>query len=108
MSIHLKEALKPITLKEADEDQSSLLNEIMDFRKKTRSRNPEKKQEKKDILKNLYALFEGRKRVLGTFESKIFPIKIEGTGFSNRISDNSDLQILTPKQMLQRLPIARA
>ena len=108
MSIHLKEALKPITLKEADEDQSSLLNEIMDFRKKTRSRNPEKKQEKKDILKNLYALFEGRKRVLDTFESKIFPIKIEGTGFSNRISDNSDLQILTPKQMLQRLPIARA
>ena len=53
----------------------------MDFKKYARPQNPEKKQEKKNILKNLYALSEGRKRVLGAFDSKIFPIKIEGTGF---------------------------
>ena len=44
-----------ITFKKADEDQSSWLVEIMDLKKKTRPQNPEKRQEKKDILKNLYA-----------------------------------------------------
>ena len=97
-----------ITLKEADEDQSSLLDEIMNFTKKTKPQNPEKKQEKKDILKNLYELFEGRERVLDGFESKILPIKIEGTGCSDKISNHSNLKILTPKQMLQRLPITLA
>ena len=38
---------------------------------------------KKDILKNLYALCDGRERVLDVTESKIFPIKTEGTGFSD-------------------------
>ena len=32
----------------------------MDFKKKPRPQNPEKKQEKKDILKNLYTPFEGK------------------------------------------------
>ena len=47
-------------------------------------------------------------RVLDAFESKTFPIKIEGTGFSNKVSNHSNLKILTPKKMLQRLPIAFA
>ena len=80
----------------------------MNFKKKTRPQNPEKKQEKKYILKNLYALFEGRKRVLDAFESKKFSIKIESTGFSDKVSNHSSLKVLTPKQMLQRLPIALA
>ena len=41
-----------IALKETNEDQGSLLVEIMNFKKKTKPRNPEKKQEKIDILKN--------------------------------------------------------
>ena len=41
-----------ITLKEADEDQASSLNEIMNFRHKTKPQDQEKKQEKKDVLKN--------------------------------------------------------
>ena len=53
-----------ITLKEADKDQSSLLVEIMNFKKKTKLKNPEKKLEKKDVLKNLYEIFAGRERVL--------------------------------------------
>ena len=78
----------------------------MDFNKKTKPQNLEKKQVKKDILKNLYVLFESRERVLDAFESKIFPIKNEGTGFSDKVSKHSKLKILTPKQILQRLTIA--
>ena len=60
---------------------------------------------KKKKRPQLYALFERRERVLDAFESKIFPIKIEGAGLLDQVSDNSNLKILTPKQMLQRLPI---
>ena len=70
-------------LKEADEDQSSLVVEIMNFKKKNKtSKSRERRREKKNhILKNLYAPFEGGETVLDAFESKIFPIQIEGTGF---------------------------
>ena len=44
--------------------------------------------------------------VFNSFKSKIFLIKSAGTGLFN--TDNSKLKILTPKQMLQRLPIALA
>ena len=92
-----------INLKEADEDQSTLIVEIMNFTSKTRPQGPEKKQIKKDILKNLYTLFDGREIVLDAFEYKIFPTKIKSTSFLD--FDNSSFKILTPKQMLQRLPI---
>ena len=49
-----------ITLKEADKNKSSLLVEIMNFKNKTKPQNPEKKQKKKDILKNSYTLFDGK------------------------------------------------
>ena len=44
--------------------------------------------------------------VLNAFRSKIFLRKLEGSVIF--ISDHSKLKILTPKQMLQRLPIALA
>ena len=50
----------------------------------------------------MYSLFEGTERVLNAFHSKIFPIKTKGSCFS----DHSNIKILTPKQMLQKLPIA--
>ena len=84
------------------------MSEIMDFKKKKKPQNSDEKQKKRDILKSLYALFEGRERVLDAFESKISPIKVERTGFSDKVSDHSNLKILTTKQMLQRLPIALA
>ena len=66
-----------ITLKEADEDQSSLLSEIINFRDKTKPRGEKKKKkkEKEDVLKNLYNFYEGREKVLNAFKSKIFPKK---------------------------------
>ena len=54
----------------------------------------------------MYALFKGRESVLDAFESKTFPIKTKGTGYLDY--KNFNLKTLTPKQMLQRLPIALA
>ena len=95
-----------ITIEEANEYQTDLLAEIMNFRKNTKPRSQEKKQEKEIVLKNLYNFFEGREKILDAFESKIFSIKSKGAGILS--SDHSKLKVLTPKQMLQRLPIALA
>ena len=95
-----------ITIKEADEYQADLLTEILNFRKNTKPRSQEKKQEKEIVLKNLYNFFEGREKILDAFESKIFLTKSKGAGILN--PDHSKLKILTHKQMLQRLPIALA
>ena len=75
------------TLKEADNGQSNLSVEIMNFKKNTKPQ-------------------EDKERVLIAFESIIFPIKTEGLGYLD--SKHPNLKILTPKQMLQRLPIALA
>ena len=48
-------------------------------------------------MKNAYALHEGRVLILKAFESGIFPTKT---------TRGKELKILTPKQMIQRLPIA--
>ena len=95
-----------ITLKEADEDQVNLVNEIRNFRDKTKRRGERKKQEKEDVLKNLYNFYEGREKVLNAFASKIFPIKTKGTGYLKY--KPSSFKILTPNQMLKRLPIVLA
>ena len=52
------------------------------------------------------SFFEARESVLNGFTSKMFLIKSKGSGILN--IDRSKLKILTPKQMLQRLPIALA
>ena len=95
-----------ITIEEADKHQTHLLVEIMNFRKNTKPRSQEKKREKEIVLQNLHNFFEGREKILDAFESKIFSIKSKGSGILN--PDHSKLKILTPKQMLQRLPIALA
>ena len=95
-----------ITIKEVDEYQADLSLEIMNFRKNTKPRSREKKQETEIVLKNLYNLFGGREKVLAAFESKIFLTNSKGAGFLNL--DRSKLILLTPKQMFQRLPIALA
>ena len=59
-------------------------------------------------IKVVYYYFDDRETVLDAFENKIFPIKIEGTGFSDKVLDHFSLKVLTRKQMLQRLPIAFA
>ena len=78
----------------------------MNFRKNTKPKSEEKKQENEIVLENLYNFFEGREKLLDAFESKIFSIKSKGAGILNL--NHSKLKILTPKQMLQRLQIALA
>ena len=94
------------TLEDADEHQINLLVEIMNFKKNTKPRSPEKKREKEIVLKNLYNFWEGRKKILDAFESKVFLTKSKGSGFLN--FDRSKVKILTTKQMLQRLPTTLA
>ena len=54
---------------------------------------------KRNVLNTAKDLYECRELVISTFKSGLFPLKsTTGTG----------LKILTPKQMLQRLPIALA
>ena len=65
-----------------------------------------KKRKKEDVLTNLYKFFEGREKVVNAFDSKIFPIKTKGTGYLE--PEPSGFKILTPNQMLKRLPIALA
>ena len=65
-----------------------------------------KKREKKIVKKNLIKFYGGREASLNAFKSKIFLTKSTGSGILD--TDNSKLKILTPKQMLQRLPIALA
>ena len=78
----------------------------MNFRKNTKPRNQEKKQEKEIVLENLHNFLECREKILDALESKIFSIKSRAAGILN--PNNSKLKILTHKQMLQRLPIALA
>ena len=54
---------------------------------------------KRNVLKTAKNLYEGRELVVNAFKSELFPLKsTTGTG----------LKILTPKQLLQKLPIALA
>ena len=78
----------------------------MSFRKYTKTRSQEKKQEKEIFLKSLYSFYKGREKILNAFESKIFSIKSKGAGILN--PDHSRLKVITPKQMPQRLPTALA
>ena len=64
-----------------------------------------KKTEKKDVIKNLYNFFEGREKVPNAFDSKIFSIKTKDTDY---LKSEPSIKILTPNQMLKRLPIALA
>ena len=78
----------------------------MNFRENTKPRNQEQKREKEIVLENLYNIFEGREKILDTFESKMFSTKSEGAGILN--PNHCKLKTSTHKQMLQRLPIALA
>ena len=71
----------------------------MNFNNKTRPKNKDDKNNKKNILNSAQNLYYGRELVINAFKSGLFPLKsTTGTG----------LKILTPKQLLKRLLIALA
>ena len=89
-----------ITIEEANEYQTDLLAEIMNFRKNTKPRSQEKKKNNK--IKFSCKL----EKICDAFESKIFSTKSKGADILN--PNRSKLKLLTHKQMLQRLLIALA
>ena len=93
-----------ISLDTANIEQANLLSYISDFMK-TKPRDTEKRKLRADVLNSLSSLAQGREMVLTEFKSGIFhrPEKSQkGEGV------NEPLKILTPNQMLKKLPIALA
>ena len=93
-----------ISLDTANIEQANLLSYINDFMK-TKPRDPEKRKLRSDVLNSVTGLVQGREAVLTAFKSGIFhklEESQEGKGTNER------LKVLTPNQMLKRLPIALA
>ena len=80
------------------------MGEIENFNDKTRLKALKNKEIKETTLNTLNNFYEAREMVLNGFKSRMFLIKSTGSG----LTDHSKLKVLTPKQMLQRLPIALA
>ena len=86
-----------ITINEADQEQADLLEYILNFNNKARSKSKDDKKNKRNVFNTAKNLYESRELVINAFKSRLFKSKSKtGTG----------LKILTPKQMLQRLQIA--
>ena len=90
-----------ISLDTANIEQMNLLSYIYDFTKKTKPRNPTQKKLRADVLGSVFSLIEGREMVLNAFKSRIFQVSKES-------QEGEGLKILTPNQMVKRLPIALA
>ena len=90
-----------ISMTTANTEQAHLLNHIEDFIKKTKPRDPILKKLKEDVLASAFSLLKGREMVYKAFESGIFQ-KLEES------QEGEGLKIVTPIQMLKRLPIALA
>ena len=60
-----------IMIEEANEYQTDLSAEIMNFRKNMKPRSQEKQKQKEIVQENLYKFWEGREKILDAFESKM-------------------------------------
>ena len=69
---------------------------MIEFNNKTKQK---KKKKREKTFDSISALYEGQKLTLNAFRIQIFSIKS---------TQGKRLKILTPKQMLQRLPITIA
>ena len=87
------------SLKAANLEQANLKAYLYDFTKNTKPQNPE--QKKSDVLNSVGALAKGREVMFNASRSGIFH-RLEYS------QEGEGLKILTPNQMLKRLPIALA
>ena len=77
-----------------------ILEYILNFNNKARLKNRDhEKNNKKKLLNTAKNLCNGRELVINAFKSRLFPLKS---------TTRTGLKILTPKQLLQELPIALA
>ena len=94
-----------ISLDTANLEQANLVSYINDFIREPKPRNPEKRKLRSDVLDSVSSFVQGREVVLKAFQSGIFH-KLEESQKGEGV--NERLKILTPNQMLKRLPIALA
>ena len=89
-------------------------NDIDIFKESTKLKEWVRKEEKSLTLKNEIMLLNGRQKVLDACESGIFLNRKQGKGLTSildrvarvaKVSDHSNLKTLSPRQMLQILPI---
>ena len=91
-----------ISLKAANLEQANLMAHLYDFTKKKKTpQDPEQKKLKSDVLNSVGALAKGRELMYNAFRSGIFH-RLE------KSQEGEGLKILTPNQILKRLPIALA
>ena len=85
----------------ANVEQMNLTMHVKDLASKTKPRDSELKELKKEVLDSAIALLKGRDIVYNAFQSGIFPMSEES-------QEGERLKILTSNKMLKRLPIAFA
>ena len=90
-----------ISLDTANIEQANLLSYVYDFTKKTRPRSLAQKQLRAEVADSITSLVQGREMVINAFKSGTFQV-------SKELQEGEGLKILTPNQMLKRLPIALA
>ena len=95
-----------ISLDTANIEQANLLSYISDFIK-TKPRDPENRRLRSDVLNSVTGLVKGREMVLTAFKSGIFQMSKESQE-GEGVNEGERIKILTPNQMLKRLPIALA
>ena len=78
-----------ITINEADQEQSDLVEYILNFNNKTRPKNKDDKKKQKNILNSTQNLYYSRELVINAFKSGLFPLKS---------TTETELKVLTPKQ----------
>ena len=104
------------SLKAANLEQANLMAYLYDFTKNTKPQNPEQKKLKSDVLNCVGALAKGREVMFNAFRGGIFhrlenSQEGEGANEMSRVNAsewNERFKILTPNQMLKRLPISLA
>ena len=103
------------TLNDALEEQINLKEEIDKFKESTKPKNLDTKEKKALAFENEIRLLKGKQKVLNAFESKILPTGKQTQGKCPfilaqvaKVSDHAQIKMLTPEQMLQRLPITFA
>ena len=90
-----------ISLDTANIEQANLLSYVYDFTKKTRPWSLAQKQLRAEVADSITSVVQGREMVINAFKSGIFQVPKES-------QEGEGLKILTPNQMLKRLPIALA
>ena len=61
-----------ITMNEADQEQADLVEYILNFDNKTKTKNRDDKKNKKNVLNTVKNLYDGRELVINAFKSGLF------------------------------------